>query len=170
MVFCVITCLCGIMCMTVLMAFFVNVAVIFGRMWLDICVCACGIVYMYMCQCDFLCVVFVSLSVCLSEITFMSVHVVCFWIWMHRAWSSLSESHSPTMTCPFSSRGKWGPESRMVLFKIKIDQVQGLPWWLSGKESTYQCRRHRFHLWSRKTPHSAEHQGPARATTTELVL
>ena len=31
MVFCVITCLCGIMCMTVLMAFFVNVAVIFGR-------------------------------------------------------------------------------------------------------------------------------------------
>ena len=24
----------------------------------------------------------------------------------------------------------------------------GLPWWLSGKESAFQCRRHRFSLWS----------------------
>ena len=27
-----------------------------------------------------------------------------------------------------------------------------LPWWLSGKESTCQCRRHRFYLWSGKIP------------------
>ena len=26
---------------------------------------------------------------------------------------------------------------------------EGLPWWLSGKESAYQCRRHRFDPWSR---------------------
>ena len=25
-------------------------------------------------------------------------------------------------------------------------------WWLSGKESTCQCRRHRFDPWVRKTP------------------
>ena len=28
----------------------------------------------------------------------------------------------------------------------------GLPWWLSGKESTYQCRRLEFNLWSGKIP------------------
>ena len=25
-----------------------------------------------------------------------------------------------------------------------------LPWWLSGKESAFQCRRHRFNPWVRK--------------------
>ena len=28
----------------------------------------------------------------------------------------------------------------------------GLPWWLSGKESVCQCRRHRFDSWIRKMP------------------
>ena len=28
----------------------------------------------------------------------------------------------------------------------------GLPWWLSGKESTCQCRRHRFDSWVRNIP------------------
>ena len=28
----------------------------------------------------------------------------------------------------------------------------GLPWWLSGKESACQCRRHRFNPWVRKIP------------------
>ena len=27
-----------------------------------------------------------------------------------------------------------------------------LPWWLSDKESTYQCRRHGFDLWSWRSP------------------
>ena len=27
-----------------------------------------------------------------------------------------------------------------------------LPWWLSGKNSTCQCRRHRFNPWVRKVP------------------
>ena len=31
-------------------------------------------------------------------------------------------------------------------------EVQGLPCWISGKESTYQCRRHRFDPWVRKIP------------------
>ena len=30
--------------------------------------------------------------------------------------------------------------------------TQSLPWWLSGKESTWQCRRHGFNLWLRKIP------------------
>ena len=28
----------------------------------------------------------------------------------------------------------------------------GLPWWFSGKESTYQFKGHGFHPWARKTP------------------
>ena len=36
-------------------------------------------------------------------------------------------------------------------------EQQVLPWWLSGKELTCQCRRHRFDLWSRKVPHATEH-------------
>ena len=30
--------------------------------------------------------------------------------------------------------------------------LYGPPWWLSGKESTCQCRRHGFDLWVRKIP------------------
>ena len=33
---------------------------------------------------------------------------------------------------------------------VKIDQT-GLPWWLSGKESASQCRRHGFDPWIGKT-------------------
>ena len=32
----------------------------------------------------------------------------------------------------------------------------GLFWWLNGKESACQYRRHRFDPWSRKTPHAEE--------------
>ena len=35
-------------------------------------------------------------------------------------------------------------------------EAQGLPCWISGKESTYQCRRHRFDPWSKKIPHFVE--------------
>ena len=31
----------------------------------------------------------------------------------------------------------------------------GLPWWLSGKESTYQCRGHKLDPWSGRIPHAA---------------
>jgi len=44
-----------------------------------------------------------------------------------------------------------------------------LPWWLSGKESTCQCRKHRFDPWSGKIPSAKEQQGP-QATTTEVML
>ena len=32
----------------------------------------------------------------------------------------------------------------------------GLPWWLSGKESACQRRRHDFYPWSGKIPHASE--------------
>ena len=44
-----------------------------------------------------------------------------------------------------------------------------LPWWLSGKESTCQCKRHRFNPSSGKIPHAAE-QLSLCTTTIEPVL
>ena len=45
---------------------------------------------------------------------------------------------------------------------------QELPWWLGGKESTLQCRRHRLDPWSRKIPHASEQL--SLCTTVEPVL
>jgi len=36
----------------------------------------------------------------------------------------------------------------------------GLSWWLKGKESSCQCRRPRFDLWSGMIPHAAEQLSP----------
>ena len=62
-------------------------------------------------------------------------------------------------------REQLGPEIRLVRFVFfrwvhiqKEDPVEsqgeGLPWWLSGKESTYRCRSHGFDPWSGKIPHA----------------
>ena len=45
----------------------------------------------------------------------------------------------------------------------------GLPWWLSGKESTYQCRRHAFDPWSRKVP-SLVQEGPMCHRATKPLV
>ena len=42
-------------------------------------------------------------------------------------------------------------------------------WWLSGKVSVYQCRRHGFNPWLGKIPH-ATGQLNLCATPTEPVL
>ena len=41
---------------------------------------------------------------------------------------------------------------------INIEGIR-LPWWLRDKESTCQCRRHRFDPWSRKISHAGEQLG-----------
>ena len=46
----------------------------------------------------------------------------------------------------------------IIFCKIKM----GLPWWLSGKESTSQCRRNGFNLWVRKI-HWRKKWQPSRA-------
>ena len=45
----------------------------------------------------------------------------------------------------------------------------GLPWCLSGKESTCQCRKYGLHPWSGRIPHPAEQLSPC-PTTVEPVL
>ena len=51
------------------------------------------------------------------------------------------------------------------------ESTLGLLWWLSGKESTCQWRRHGFHTWprSRKIPHASE-QLSLWTTTAEPTL
>ena len=38
----------------------------------------------------------------------------------------------------------------LCLHSIKSIPFMGLPWWLSGRESTYLCRRCGFNAWRRK--------------------
>ena len=56
----------------------------------------------------------------------------------------------------------------MILTFLKFN-FSGLPWWFSDKESTCQCRRHRFSPWSGKIPDAAEQLSQC-ATNTEPVL
>ena len=37
--------------------------------------------------------------------------------------------------------------------QIKL-YLEGLPWWLSGKDSVCQSKRHGFNLWSGRIPHA----------------
>ena len=49
-----------------------------------------------------------------------------------------------------------------------INLLPGLPWWLRGKESACQCRRHGLHSWSGKIPYASKQLNPC-ATTVEPV-
>ena len=47
----------------------------------------------------------------------------------------------------------WGRRVRHnCATELRLTERQGLPWWLSGKECTCQCRRHRFDPWSDRFP------------------
>ena len=53
--------------------------------------------------------------------------------------------------------------------KLKRKMPLRLPWWLSGKEPTCQCRRRRLSPWSGETPHAVVQLGPS-ITTIKPVL
>ena len=85
------------------------------------------------------------------------------------------EPLSPPAIIPFL----WSKTSRVIYtcyfhflpsgFSLK--DITGHPWWLSGKESTCQCRRCGFNPWSRRDsdPHASD-QLSLWATTIEPVL
>ena len=72
---------------------------------------------------------------------------------------------------PLLSLSLRGSPSRVTKAQIPKHQKyrKGLPWWLSGKESPWQCRRYGFNPWLRKIPHIVD-QLSSCTTTTELVL
>ena len=43
-------------------------------------------------------------------------------------------------------------QNRTLIWSHVYAWLLGLPWWLSSKESTCQCRRHGFYPWVRKIP------------------
>ena len=45
----------------------------------------------------------------------------------------------------------------------------GLPWWLSGKESVYQCRRHRFESLDQEDPTCLGKLGPCTTTIPPVL-
>ena len=55
-----------------------------------------------------------------------------------------------------------------IFLTIKITSV-GLPLWLSGKDPTCQCRRHRFDPWSGKISQATEQRNPCATTTEPMV-
>ena len=52
---------------------------------------------------------------------------------------------------------------KAIILQLKINKLK------KKKESTCQCRRHRFNPWSEKMPYTAEQLNP-NATTTERML
>ena len=58
----------------------------------------------------------------------------------------------PCDRCPVNSLSH---DHQVSVTELDMQQALGtwgLPWWLSGKESTCQCRRHRFDPWVGKIP------------------
>ena len=49
----------------------------------------------------------------------------------------------------------------IFIFPINNNKGWGFWWWLGGKESACQRKRHRFPPWSWRIPHSTEHQASA---------
>ena len=64
---------------------------------------------------------------------------------MQRKFTKMQLSlESRTLGDFFFSISQYFPDVKGVFF--------GHPWWFSGKEPTYQYRRHKFDPWVRKTP------------------
>ena len=63
-------------------------------------------------------------------------------------------------------------QSLKIQFPLSSSKVksspEGIPRWPSGKESTCQCRRHRFDPWSGKIPHAAGHLSLCTTTTESM--
>jgi len=69
-----------------------------------------------------------------------------------------------------SSQFCYEPKTALIKINHKQANKHGrLSWWLSGKESTCQCRRHRSNSYSGKIPHAME-QLILGATTIEPIL
>ena len=93
------------------------------------------------------------------DILALSGYMACRWPWLagstrDRTFALRSDS------CPLdisSPSLKLVLQLKHFLFKKKL---RGLPWWLSGKESACQHRRHGFDPRSRKIPNASEQLSP----------
>ena len=67
--------------------------------------------------------------------------------------------HTPNARDPGSVPSQ-GTRPHMPRLRVRMQHLKmphsGLPWRLNGKESAYQCWRHRFDPWPGKTPYAKE--------------
>ena len=82
-----------------------------------------------------------------------------------------SPAYSPSPLSPALSLAKlpFSHPSLPLWGTLIKTQVQGLPWWLSSKESSCQCRGHRFNPRSGTIPHAKGQLSPC-VTATEATL
>ena len=64
----------------------------------------------------------------------------------------------------FPNLGKKTSIQIQEVLRIANKMLPGFPWWLSGKESACQCRKHGFNPWSGKIPHASEQLSPWATT------
>ena len=65
------------------------------------------------------------------------------------------------VACPYNFSSKLKVKENAM-----NDYIDGLPWWLSGKESARQCRRRGFHPWCRNIPSA---MGPLSLHAPQLL-
>ena len=138
------------------------------------------------CDMDF--PVFLLLESHVFPVVFMAHLPLChhlFLPWLHSYWPSRCvSSQCAPVPCSFSVFALSGMlftlvTTALLFFLLQAQRLPsyswgkeapwGLPWRLSGKEPTCQCRRHRFSPWSGKIPSGPE-QWSLYATTVEPVL
>ena len=81
----------------------------------------------------------------------------------------------PVSEAEVTYKGWWAPSVRAptrvlanTFWRAYLKITTGLPWWLIGKESTCQCRRHGFNHWSGTIPRAMAQLRPC--TTIAPVL
>ena len=89
-------------------------------------------------------------------------HLTCF------LWQSIEHGTIQSVSSSRYSNGFGSASKGACITWSLITITFGLPWWLSGKESTCQGRRHGFNPWSGKIPHAKMQLSPW-ATTIEPV-
>ena len=100
-------------------------------------------------------------------------------LWLHPCYSIHTYTHSHTHSHTHTHTLTWWGEAnakiqgedsylqsqgdspgQTPLHSLQKTSALGLPWWSSGKESTFQRRKFGFHPWFQKSPHVLEWLSP----------
>ena len=68
--------------------------------------------------------------------------------------NTVSVAPEPERLITTSRNVSWSEETEEIKITAELKTKgshEGLPWWLRGKESTYQCRGHGFNPWARRS-------------------
>ena len=83
---------------------------------------------------------------------FFPFHVVNLFVSNKWTWEQKVFTHTHTHTHHLFYLNPSSLPAMWFSFKLVYFIFHGLPWWHSGKESTYQCRRFKFDPWVGKLP------------------